>query len=334
MKKYLNLVQDILDHGSSRDDRTGVGTIGLFGAQLRFDLSKEFPILSAKFTPFKTTMKELIWLISGNTNVKWLQDNNCTIWDEWADENGELGPIYGQQWRAWEKYRVQYAEDSILHSDGSATYFNAKVKLEHIDQLQEAIKLLVTDPTSRRIIVAAWNASDLKDMALTPCHAWFQFYSQAYSPTEAIDAYLAYQQEHPEEKEMLEAKYTTSGMDYLDRLKDLGLPTRKLSCQLYQRSADMLLGVPMNIVSYAALTHMIANITNHAVGEFIWTGGDVHIYKNHLAGAREMLARDIIPNKAKIWVNPDIKEIDKFTLDDIKLENYVYHPKIDLPVAV
>ena len=289
MKQYLDLVRLAYETGTDKTDRTGTGTRSIFGHQMRFDLQKEFPIVKAKFTAMRLVIVELIWLLSGNTNIKFLTDNNCHIWDEWADENGNLGPVYGAQWRHWENIQVISNDtDYTQHQSGARTIYNAKVVVDHIDQIRELIDKLKNKPDDRRMIVSAWNVAQLSKMALPACHAFFQFY--------------------------------VSG--------------NKLSCQLYQRSADLFLGVPFNIASYALLTHMIAQTVGMEVGEFIWTGGDTHIYSNHFDQVELMLSREPIDIQANLWINPDIKDIDDFTINDVKLTGYVYHEAINAPVAV
>lgn len=264
MKQYHDLLQHILNNGTQKSDRTGTGTISVFGYQMRFDLNEGFPMVTTKKLHLKSIIYELLWFLNGDTNVKYLQDNGVKIWDEWADENGELGPVYGHQWRSW------------TSQDGQV-----------IDQITNVINLLKKDPDSRRIIVNAWNVGDLSKMALTPCHALFQF-------------------------------YVSDG---------------KLSCQLYQRSADTFLGVPFNIASYALLTMMMAQVCDLQYGEFIHTFGDVHLYNNHIAQANLQLSRECRP-LPKMEINPEIKDIFSFKFEDFELKDYNPHPHIKAEVSV
>lgn len=265
MKEYLNLLNKVMTEGSDREDRTGVGTRSIFGAQMQFDLSNgKFPLLTTKKVYLKGIIYELFWFLDGNTNVKYLKDNGVHIWDAWADENGDLGPIYGKQWRNW------------ITPDG-----------RHIDQIENAIKLIKNNPDSRRIIVSAWNPSDVDTMALPPCHTLFQF-------------------------------YVNDG---------------KLSCQLYQRSADMFLGVPFNIASYSLLTLMMAKICGLEPGKFVWTGGDVHIYKNHFEQVKLQLERT--PRELPIMnIKRVPKSISDFEYEDFELTGYDPYPAIKAEVAV
>lgn len=264
MEQYHNLLQHILDNGTRKTDRTGTGTISVFGHQMRFDLAKGFPLVTTKKVHTKSIIHELLWFLKGDTNIKYLQDNGVSIWNEWADENGNLGPVYGQQWRSW------------ATPDGGS-----------IDQLQEVLNQLKNSPDSRRIIVSAWNPADLPKMALQPCHALFQFY----------------------------------------------VADGKLSCQLYQRSADVFLGVPFNIASYALLTMMVAQECELGLGEFIWTGGDTHIYLNHLQQVEQQLARAVLPLPT-MRLNPEVKKVLDFKFEDFTLENYDPWPAIKAPVAI
>ena len=264
MKQYLDLLKHILDHGAEKKDRTGTGTISAFGYQMRFDLAQGFPLLTTKKIYTKAVIYELLWLLRGDTNIKFLKDNGVTIWDEWADAHGDLGPVYGAQWRAWKR------------PDGTA-----------VDQIAQAVEMIKKTPESRRIIVSAWNVGEIEKMALPPCHAFFQF-------------------------------YVLNG---------------KLSCQLYQRSADVFLGVPFNIASYALLTLMMAQVTGLQPGEFVHTFGDVHIYLNHLEQVKLQLSREPRPLPT-MALNPDIKSIFDFNYEDFTLEHYDPHPAIKAPVSV
>jgi len=264
MQQYHDLLQHILDHGAQKDDRTGTGTLSVFGYQMRFDLQEGFPLVTTKKLHLRSIIHELLWFLKGDTNVQYLQDNGVRIWNEWADEKGELGPIYGKQWVSW-------------------TGANG----ETINQIENAVHLLKTNPDSRRILVSAWNVAELPDMALSPCHALFQFY----------------------------------------------VADGKLSCQLYQRSADIFLGVPFNIASYAMLTMMLAQVCDLGLGDFVHTFGDVHLYANHLEQAKLQLTRTprTLP---QLTINPDLKDIFGFRYEDFELLNYDPYPHIKAPVAV
>lgn len=264
MQQYLNLIDHILNHGQEKDDRTGTGTLSCFGYQMRFDLEAGFPLITTKKLHLRSIIYELLWFLKGDTTIHYLNENGVSIWDEWADEAGELGPVYGKQWRSWPG------------RDG-----------ETIDQISNLIRDIKNNPDSRRLMVSAWNVAELPDMALSPCHALFQF-------------------------------YVSNG---------------KLSCQLYQRSADAFLGVPFNIASYALLTMMVAQVCDLAVGEFIHTFGDVHLYNNHLDQARMQLSRTPYPLPT-MKINPEVKTIFDFRFEDFTLENYQHHPHIKAPVAV
>lgn len=272
MKQYRELVEHILKTGVKKEDRTGTGTLSTFGYQMRFDLAQGFPLLTLKKTFFKGIAHELLWFLKGDTNIKYLLDHNVHIWDEWADENGNLGPVYGAQWRSW--------ETTALDESGNVTS-------KCIDQIAEVIEQIKTNPDSRRLIVNAWNVGKIDEMALPPCHMFFQFY----------------------------------------------VANGKLSCQLYQRSADTFLGVPFNIASYALLVHMIAQVTNLEVGEFIHTIGDAHLYLNHMDQVNTMLQRESLP-LCKLNINRQVSSIFDFTFDDFELINYEAHPSIKAEVAV
>jgi thymidylate synthase len=264
MRNYLDLMQHVLSNGTQKSDRTGTGTLSVFGAQLRFDLNAGFPLLTTKKVHLKSILHELLWFLKGETNTQYLKEHGVSIWDEWASANGNLGPVYGYQWRSWPA------------PDG-----------RHIDQISQVLEQIRKNPDSRRMIVSAWNVADLDKMALMPCHAFFQF-------------------------------YVAGG---------------KLSCQLYQRSADIFLGVPFNIASYAALTMMIAQVSGLKLGDFVHTFGDTHLYMNHLEQAREQLSRQ--PRKLPTMrLNPAVKNLFDFKYEDFTLENYDPHPAIKAPVAV
>ena len=275
MEQYQQLLQFILDNGTTKTDRTGTGTISYFGYQMRFNLSEGFPLVTTKKLHLKSIIYELLWFLRGETNIQYLKENGVSIWNEWADENGELGPVYGKQWRSW-----QGADK------------------ETIDQISDAVNQIKNNPDCRRIIVSAWNVADLKDMALMPCHALFQFYTSPPTP--------------------LQIERGVEG---------------SLSCQMYQRSADVFLGVPFNVASYALLTMMMAQVCNLDAGDFIHTFGDVHIYNNHLEQVKLQLERKpfALPT---MKLNLSVKNIFDFTYEDFMLENYQFHPAIKAPIAV
>ena len=264
MDEYLRLMNHILENGEEKGDRTGTGTLSVFGYQMRFDLSKGFPMVTTKKVHLKSIIHELLWFLKGDTNVKYLQENGVRIWNEWADENGDLGPVYGKQWREW--------KDN-----------NGRL----IDQVEQAIDMIKNNPNSRRIIVSAWNVGELDEMALMPCHAFFQFH----------------------------------------------VANGKLNCQLYQRSADVFLGVPFNIASYAILTHMIAQICGLEAGTFVHTLGDAHLYTNHLEQAKLQVSREPLPLPT-LKLNPDAMSIDDFKFEDFEVVDYQHHPHISAPIAI
>jgi len=264
MRQYHDLLEHILENGVKKEDRTGTGTISVFGYQMRFDLNEGFPCITTKKLHLRSIIHELLWFLKGDTNIQYLKDNNVSIWDEWADENGNLGPVYGSQWRSWPT------------ADG-----------RHIDQIKQVIDQLKNNPDSRRIIVSAWNVGEIEKMALPPCHAFFQFY----------------------------------------------VADGKLSCQLYQRSADTFLGVPFNIASYALLTMMMAQVCGLKPGDFVHTLGDAHLYSNHLEQARLQLSRDFRP-LPQMKINPEVKDLFEFKYEDFELINYDPHPHIKAEVAV
>jgi thymidylate synthase len=264
MKQYHDLMKHVLEHGTKKEDRTGTGTISVFGYQMRFDLQEGFPLLTTKKVHTKSIIHELLWFLKGETNIKYLKDNGVSIWDEWADANGNLGPVYGYQWRSW-----------------------PTAKGESIDQITKVIEMIKKNPDSRRLIVSAWNVADIDTMKLPPCHAFFQFY----------------------------------------------VANGRLSCQLYQRSADIFLGVPFNIASYALLTMMVAQVCDLKPGEFVHTFGDAHLYSNHIEQAKLQLSRDFRP-LPNLRLNPEVKNIFDFKYEDFTIENYNPHPHIKASVAV
>ena len=264
MQQYLDLMRHVRDNGARKDDRTGTGTLSVFGYQMRFDLAHGFPMVTTKKLHTRSIIHELLWFLNGDTNIAYLKENKVRIWDEWADENGDLGPVYGAQWRSWPT------------PDGQS-----------IDQLEQVMHTLRTNPDSRRIIISAWNVAELDKMALMPCHALFQFY----------------------------------------------VADGKLSCQLYQRSADIFLGVPFNIASYALLTHMVAQQTGLKVGDFIWTGGDCHLYLNHLEQVEEQLTRELLP-LPRLSIQRQPESITDYQFEDFEIVGYEFHPHISAPVAV
>jgi thymidylate synthase len=264
MHQYLDFMRHVKDHGTTKTDRTGTGTVSVFGYQMRFDLSQGFPLVTTKKLHLKSIVHELIWFLAGSTNIKYLKDNGVSIWDEWADANGDLGPVYGSQWRNWPA------------PNGG-----------HIDQIAQLVEQIKNTPDSRRLIVSAWNVVDIPNMKLPPCHALFQFY----------------------------------------------VADGKLSCQLYQRSADIFLGVPFNIASYALLTHMMAQQTGLEVGDFIWTGGDCHLYSNHMEQVNEQLSRSTLP-LPKLVIKRKPASIFDYQFDDFEFVDYQFHPAIKAPVAV
>jgi thymidylate synthase len=264
MRQYLDLMQHVLEHGHSKTDRTGTGTLSVFGWQMRFNLADGFPLLTTKKLHTRSIIHELLWFLQGDTNIRYLKDNGVSIWDDWADENGDLGPVYGKQWRRWET------------ADGRT-----------VDQIAQLVEGLKHNPDSRRHLVSAWNPGEVNNMALPPCHALFQFY----------------------------------------------VANGRLSCQLYQRSADIFLGVPFNIASYALLTMMMAQVCGYEAGDFVWTGGDCHLYSNHLEQARLQLTREPRPLPT-LRLNPEVKDLFAFRFEDFTLEGYDPHPHIKAEVAV
>ena len=337
MKQYQDLMAEVFAKGTPKKDRTGTGTLSIFGHQMRFNLQEGFPLVTTKRCHLRSIIHELLWFLKGDTNVKYLNDNGVTIWDEWKNKDGDLGPVYGKQWRAWTAHdEVHTGNKKIIaemEEDGweEAGYREASMLLtKDIDQIAKVMDQLKNDPDNRRIIVSAWNVADLDDMALAPCHAFFQFYTRELS----LDERVQWAEENDNElwSDYIHATFVDENtrLGWLDKA---GVPTRKLSCQLYQRSADVFLGVPFNIASYALLIHMFAQQANMAVGDFVWTGGDVHLYSNHLEQARTQLGRTprALP-KLIIKRKPD--SIFDYKFEDFEIENYNPHPSIKAPVAI
>lgn len=312
MEQYKKLVREIQINGVSKGDRTGIGTKSIFGYQMRFDLEKGFPLVTVKKTHWPSVVHELLWFLKGDTNIKYLNDNGVKIWDEWSNENGDLGPVYGKQWVKWSTQGRGQEENEKINS---------------INQIQNVIDTLKTNPNSRRMIVSAWNVAELPFMALEPCHAFFQFYTTPLTPFDRAE----YVKKHNLINDINDHEDEYDNI--MDEMDGIGVPTHKLSLQLYQRSCDVALGGPFNIASYSLLLQMMSQCVNMIPGEFIWTIGDAHIYNNHIDGCGEMLRREPLPLPT-VKLNPEIKDIFKFTFDDITLINYQSHPKIKLPVAV
>lgn len=326
MKDYYKLLEKVLKEGNQRDDRTGTGTIGLFGQQMRFDISKSFPLLTGKQTSFKMIATELIWFLQGSPNIDYLHEHDNKIWDEWVKEDGTFGPIYGKQWRSWSNPTHTYDDANGPH-----------IHDEPIDQIQNVIDRLKSNPFGRRHIVSAWSVSDVESgkMALPPCHVMFQFYAREMHPMER--AIGRFKDGDHAVSVLYGSKHEMSDDELHSRLDELGTPRYALSCQLYQRSADMFLGVPYNIASYSLLTCMIAQLTNMVPEEFIWTGGDCHIYSSHMEQTKELLSRGSYgetPPLPTLEINRKIDHIDNFTLNDFKVIGYEPLSAIRAPIAV
>lgn len=368
MQQYLDLMSHVQLNGVNKEDRTGTGTRSVFGHQMRFDLSEGFPLVTTKKCHLKSIIHELLWFLQGDTNIRYLKENGVRIWDEWADENGDLGPVYGYQWRSWPvvretskeinltiaerceeanqygDYYRQLGEAYALRSndDRRGALMALSKRLDAmgipkarrvpsvysgaIDQISNIVKTLKTNPDSRRIIVSAWNPALVDEMALPPCHALFQFYSAPMTMNERLRLAGG-----------LESFNLDPGLHTQDEilaiLDQKAIPTRKLSCQLYQRSADIFLGVPFNIASYALLTMMLAQVTDHALGDFIWTGGDCHLYNNHEEQVNLQLTRKPLPLPV-MRLNPEVRDLFAFKFEDFTLEGYESWPAIKAPVAV
>lgn len=351
MKQYLDLMKDVLENGREKADRTGTGTLSVFGRQMRFDLTKGFPLVTTKKCHLRSIIHELLWFLKGDTNVKTLQDNGVSIWNEWMLPDGTIGRGYGKQWRDW-KSVVRVADNPKLMAALKAKGYrevgdvtDGHVKrgafLEYsYDQIQTVIDQLRNDPDNRRIIVSAWNVAELDQMALAPCHAFFQFYTHVMTYSERLqwvkdnawESYDAFQEAAREALSMQDATHEEIDDDLVS-LVDAIAPKRALSCQLYQRSADIFLGVPFNIASYAMLIHMVALQVDMAVGEFVWTGGDTHLYSNHLEQAKLQLTRDPMP-LPKLIIKQKAATIFDYKFEDFEVEGYESHAPIKAPVAI
>jgi len=320
MEQYKDLVKKIQEEGVQKGDRTGTGTKSIFGHQMRFNLNDGFPLVTLKNTYWKGVVHELLWFLNGDTNTKYLVDNKVHIWDEWADENGDLGPVYGKQWVDWGGYYSSGHWNSETNETGK--------HWDGINQVQNVIDTLKTNPDSRRMIVSAWNVGELDQMALMPCHAFFQFYTRELTPWERMKISKDYGNTNN-----IEANWDVSEglIDYM--CDKWGVPKRAVSLQLYQRSCDTFLGLPFNIASYSLLLMMVAQTVNMIPEDFVWTGGDVHLYSNHMEQVELMLERQpkVLPS---VKLNPDIDNVFDFTYDDIELVGYDPHPTIKAPVAV
>lgn len=345
MKQYLEMMQNILDEGHVKGDRTGTGTLSVFGRQMRFDLRKGFPLVTTKKLHLRSIIHELLWFLSGDTNTKYLEDNGVTIWREWQDENGDLGEIYGAQWRRWKDVKLVPKKNAALleklqdagyvdygDADDGSQMFDARVLLKLHDQISKVIDQLRNDPDSRRIIVSAWNVGELDQMALAPCHAFFQFYTRELSIDERLDWFEKNLPDQFNDSRFSNEAVADDAVFHVE-MDALEIPRRVLSCQLYQRSADMFLGVPFNIASYALLVHMVAQQVNMVPGDFVWSGGDVHLYSNHLEQAKLQLTREPLPlPKLVIKRKPD--SIFDYKFEDFEIVGYQSHEKISAPVAI
>lgn len=334
MKQYLDLLKHIKDNGVDDGERTGTGARSVFGHQMRFNLQKGFPLLTTKKLHLKSIIHELLWFLKGETNIKYLKDNNVSIWDEWADERGELGPVYGKQWRSWDNL-VPTKEITVPYGEFGDYTQEMLYDKKPIDQISWAINRLKTNPQCRRIIVSAWNVADIPKMKLAPCHCLFQFYTAPMSLNERFENLIS----RYEHEDAIDVPYSREAImngdpEFTNKcLDEHAIPRRKLSCQLYQRSCDTFLGVPYNIASYSLLTMMFAQCVNMVPWEFVWTGGNVHLYHNHMQQVDEQLSRTPY-NLPTMKINPEVKDIFGFKYEDFTLENYQSHPSIKAPIAV
>lgn len=344
MKQYLALMQDILDNGVVKKDRTGVGTLSVFGRQLRFDLKEGFPLVTTKKVHLKSIIHELLWFLNGDTNVKYLQENGVKIWNAWSDEEGNLGPVYGKQWREWRDCKVVECHDvrrtqqlmqrgykyiGNMKEDGTTYLVYEKAH----DQISKVIQQLREDPDSRRIIVSAWNVPDLDDMALNPCHNYFQFYTTEMTLLERLDWYEANEPEKFANAPLINHEDIDDEERLHETLDREGIPRRKLSCFYMMRSNDVALGKPFNIASYALLTHMVAQQVNMVPDELVYSGVDVHLYLNHLDQIKLQLTREPYP-LPKLVIKRKPESIFDYKYEDFEVVGYQSHPHIAMPVAV
>lgn len=320
--QYIDLVLDILENGVEKGDRTGTGTKSAFAREMRFDLSDgTIPLLTTKKMHTKSIIHEIIWYLSGDTNIKYLHDNGVRIWNEWADENGDLGPVYGKQWRRWPKVtgsKINYEVDPP----------RPEIEYEYIDQIADVIDKLRFNPNDRRMLVNSWNVGQLDDMALPPCHYAFQFWTNPRSWEDRFNELK--QKVGEEEARSMFVAYN----DIETAFSDYKISRGSLSCLLNQRSCDVGLGVPFNIAQYSILTHMVAQVTGWEAGEFIWRGGDVHVYNNHVDALREQLSRAICFPSPRLVLNPDVKEINDFKFEDFEIVGYQSHETLKMDVSV
>lgn len=344
MKQYLALMQDILDNAVVKKDRTGVGTLSVFGRQLRFDLKEGFPLVTTKKVHLKSIIHELLWFLNGDTNVKYLQENGVRIWNEWSDEEGNLGPVYGKQWREWRDCKVVECHDvgrtqqlmqrgykyiGNMKEDGTTYLVYEKAH----DQISKVIQQLREDPDSRRIIVSAWNLADLDDMALNPCHNYFQFYTTEMTLLERLDWYEVNEPEKFASAPLINHEDIDSEERLHETLDREGIPRRKLSCFYMMRSNDVALGKPFNIASYALLTHVVAQQVNMVPDELVYSGVDVHLYLNHLDQIKLQLTREPYP-LPKLVIKRKPESIFDYKYEDFEVVGYQSHPHIAMPVAV
>lgn len=360
MKQYLDLLKDILDNGEIKGDRTGTGTKSVFGRQMRFNLQEGFPLLTTKKLHTRSIFVELLWFLRGDTNIKYLHDHNVKIWDQWADANGDLGPVYGKQWRSWPGKltlrRTDQVDPLMALSVGmlkDEDNLGVVAIQQTIDQISNVVHQLKTNPNSRRLIVSAWNPAEVDSMALPPCHCLFQFYTRPLTLSQRIDWFIAdveYFMKHsnPELREVAEQRFRAynelpkpDNSERLDlwvdavhtQLDSQCVPRLYLDCQLYQRSCDAPIGQPFNIASYALLVHLMAQQTNMLAGDFVWTGGDTHIYLNQLEGVAEQLSREP-RGLPQLRIKRKPESIFDYTIDDFEIEGYDPHPHIPMPVSV